>query len=197
MEPQDQAASMPGVEPADLDIGAVYLQHGDAMWGMALSMLRGDEERAKDIVQAVMLTIVAKKPTGVRNWEAFLVHAVKMKIYDLWKSSAHQHERLRLEEATPLEGERLGGDDLALDPLVVFEEAEARIATVTEVREALAELRTTHPVEHDVLMKAKSEGQTSKEIAAEMGVSDSRVRQHLMAARSELSKILDARGGER
>jgi RNA polymerase sigma factor (sigma-70 family) len=188
---------MQGVERPDLDIGAVYLQHSDAMWGMARSMLRGDEERAKDIIQEVMLTIVAKKPTGVRNWEAYLVHSVKMRIYDLWKSAAHQHERLRLEEATPLEGERLGGDDLALDPSVVLEEAEGCIATVTEVRSALAELRSTHPVEHDVLLKAKSEGQTSKEIAAEMGVSDSRVRQHLMAARFELSKILAARGGER
>lgn len=197
MEPHDEPASVPGAAPAQLDIEAVYLQHKDAMWGMARSMLRGDEEQAKDIVQEVMLTIVAKRPSHVRNWEAYLVHAVKMEIYDLWKSSAHKHERLLLDESVPIEGERLGADDLGLDPAIAVEEEHERIATVAEVLKALAELQTTHSIEHDVFLQAKSAGRTSREIAQELGVSDSRVRQHLMTARSELRKILEAGGGGR
>lgn len=197
MEPQDGAASVPSVERAPLDVEAIYLQHRDAMWGMARSMLRGDEEQTKDVIQEVMLAIVEKKPSSIDNWEAYLVTAVKNRIRDLWKSAAHQHERLLLEDAAPLEDDRLGADDLGLDPAIVVDEAHERAATVAEVREALAELSTTHPVEHGVFLKAKSEGRTSKEIAAEMEVSDSRVRQHLMTARSELRKILEARGGGR
>lgn len=197
MDPHDEAASAPRVDRARLDVEAVYLQHKDAMWGMARSMLRGDEEQAKDIIQAVMLAIVAKQPQGVDNWEAYLVTAVKLKIYDLWKSAAHKRELLRLQEATPIEGERLGADDLGLDPAVVVGEGYERIATVAQVREALAELHATHPQAHDVFVQVKGEGRTSKEVAAQLGVSDSRVRQHVTTARSELRKILEARGGER
>lgn len=197
MDPHDEAASVPRAGRALLDVEAVYLQHKDAMWGMARSMLRGDEDQAADIIQAVMLAVVAKEPQGVDNWEAYLVTAVKLRIYDLWKSAAHKRELLRLEEAAPLEGERLGADDLGLDPAVVVGEGYERIATVAQVREALAELHATHPQAHDVFVQVKGEGHTSKEVAARLGVSDSRVRQHVMTARSELRKILEARGGER
>lgn len=197
MDPHDEAAAVPRVDRARLDVEAVYLQHKDAMWGMARSMLRGDEDQAADIIQAVMLAIVAKEPQGIDNWEAYLVTAVKLRIYDLWKSAAHQRELLRLEEAAPLEGERLGADDLGPDPAVVVGEHHERLATVAEVREALAELHATHPQAHDVFVQVKGAGRTSKEVAALLGVSDSRVRQHVMTARSELRKILEARGGER
>ncbi|MBK9726298.1 MAG: RNA polymerase sigma factor [Actinomycetales bacterium] len=197
MKPQDMAASAPGVEGARLDVEAVYLQHKDAMWGMARSMLRGDEERAKDIVQEVMLAIVARMPRNIDNWEAYLVTAVKNKIRDFWKSAARQHELLLLDDAAPLEDECLGADNLTLDPATAVEESYERAVSVAVMREALAELRTSHPVEHDVFLKAKHEERTSNSIATEMGVSDSRVRQHLMTARSELMKILEARGGVR
>mgnify|MGYP000017548058 FL=1 len=197
MEPRDQAASRPDVERARPDVEALYLQHKDAMWGMALSMLRGDTNQAKDVIQEVVLALAAKRPRDVDNWEAYLVTAVKLKIRDLWKSARHRRERLRLEEITPIEGERLGADDLGLDPAVLVEEDHERSTTVTEVREALAELRVTHPDAHYVFVQVKAEGRTSQDVSAELGVSDSRVRQHVMTARSELRKILEARGGER
>ena len=137
MEPRDQAASRPDVERARPDVEALYLQHKDAMWGMALSMLRGDTNQAKDVIQEVVLALAAKRPRDVDNWEAYLVTAVKLKIRDLWKSARHRRERLRLEEITPIEGERLGADDLGLDPAVLVEEDHERSTTVTEVREAL------------------------------------------------------------
>lgn len=56
MEPQHQAdfeADSDGVSP---DIGALYEEHKDAMYGMARSMLRNDDQRhVEDVVQDVVV----------------------------------------------------------------------------------------------------------------------------------------------
>lgn len=196
MEPQHEAASETDADDVSPDIGALYEEHKDAMYGVARNMLRSDDQhRAEDIVQDVILSLLPDLPTGVRNWAAFLVHAVKMKIYDLWKSAAHKHERLLLDDTRPLEGERLGGDDLDLDPAVVVEETHERAATVAQVRAALADLELLEPDAAYVYRQVKELGRTSQDLADELGVSSSRVRQHVMKARTELVKILEARGG--
>ena len=197
MEPQHQAdfeADSDGVSP---DIGALYEEHRDAMYRMARSMLRTDDEhRAEDVVQDVMVSLLPKLPTGIRNWESFLVHAVKMRIYDLWRSAAHKHERLVLDDARPLEGERHGGDDLGLDPAQVVEEMRERASTVAEVRAALADLDRREPQAAYAYRQVKVLERTSQDVADELGVSGSRVRQQVMKARNELFKIImDARGG--
>lgn len=197
MEPQYQAASEAGADGVSLDIGALYEEHKDAMYGVARNMLRNDNQHhAEDVVQDVVVSLLKELPTGVRNWEAFLVHAVKMKIYDLWKSAAYKHEKLLLDDVRPLEDERHGGDDLGLDPAVVVEEAHDRAATVAEVRAALAKLDRHGPQVAYVYRQVKGLGRTSQDVADDLGVSSSRVRQHVMKARTELIKIiLEARGG--
>jgi RNA polymerase sigma-70 factor (ECF subfamily) len=196
MEPQHQAASEAGADGVSPDIGALYEEHKDAMYGVARNMLRNDNQHhAEDVVQDVAVSLLKELPTDVRNWEAFLVHAVKMKIYDLWKSAAYKHEKLLLDDIRPLEDERHGGDDLGLDPAVVVEETYERAATIAEVRAALAELDRHGPQVAYVYRQVKQLGRTSQDVADELGVSSSRVRQHVMKARTELIKILDARGG--
>lgn len=196
MEPQHEAVSETDADGVRPDIGALYEKHKDAMYGVARNMLRSDDQhRAEDIVQEVILSLLPDLPSGVRKWEAFLVHAVKMKIYDLWKSAAHKHERLMLDDARPLEGERLGGDDLDLDPAVLVEETHERAATVAQVRDALVELELVEPAAAYVYRQVKELGRTSQDVADESGVSSSRVRQRVMKARTELIKILEARGG--
>jgi hypothetical protein len=91
------------------------------------------------------LSLLPELPTNIRNWEAFLVHAVKMKIYDLWKSAAHKNEKLLLDDARPLEEERHGGDDLGLDPAVVVEETHERAGAVAQVRAALGSWTGANP----------------------------------------------------
>lgn len=197
MEPQHQAASEADADGVSPDIGALYEEHKDSMYGMARSMLRGDDQhRAEDVVQDVVLSLLPDLPTDVRNWEAFLVHAVKMKVYDLWKSAAHRHERLLLNDVRPLEDERHGGDDLGLDPASVVEETHERAATVAEIRAALAELDRREPEAARSYRQVKELGRTSQSVADELGVSSSRIRQHVMKARAELIKIIsEARGG--
>jgi len=197
MEPQHQTASEADSDRVSPDIGALYEEHKDAMYGMARSMLRNDEQHhAEDVVQDVMVSLLPKLPTGIRNWESFLIHAVKMNIYDLWRSAAHKHERLLLDDARPLEEERHGGDDLGLDPALVVEETHERASTVAEVRAALAELDRREPQAAYAYRQVKELGRTSQAVADELGVSGSRVRQHVMKARNELIKIImEARGG--
>jgi RNA polymerase sigma factor (sigma-70 family) len=197
MEPQHDAASKLGVERAGLDIEALYLEHQDAMWGKALRMLGGDRHGAADAVQATMLKIISKQPTNVRSWEAVLVTAVERTILDQWKSAAHRREQLLIDGDAPLEGGWLGDDTLSMDPADVVEHTHERLASNASARQALADLAAGNPDAHYAYVQVKVEGRTSKEVATELGVSDSRVRQHVMKARSELRKLLEARGGER
>lgn len=197
MEPQHEAASQLGAERARLDIEALYLEHQDAMWGKALRMLGGDQHRAADAVQATIVKIISKQPTNVRSWEAVLVTAVERTILDQWKSATHRREQLLIDGDASLEGGWLGDDTYGMDPADVVEHAQERLATNARARQALADLAAGNPDAHYAYVQVKVEGRTSKDVARELGVSDSRVRQHVMKARSELRKLLEARGGER
>lgn len=195
MDWHHDAVPKPGVIESGPDIAALYEKHKGAMYRVARSMLRGhDEHRAEDAVQEAVISLWQKPPSDVDNWEAIFVQAVKWKVYDMVKSSVRMHELLVLEEATPLDAE-LGPDDLALDPAVLVEEAHEREATAIRIRDALAELARTDPEAGRVYRQVKELGRTSAEVAEEMGVSDSRVRQHVMRARKKLRDILDANGG--
>lgn len=180
-----------GVGP---DIPALYEKHKDAMYRVARSMLRGDDHRAEDVVQEAVISVWRNPPHNVESWEAIFVQAVKRKVYDLWKSSVNKHEILVLGDASPLDGE-LGGDDLGLDPAVVIEETREREARVRLARGALAELARTDPEGAHAYLQVKGLERTSQEVAAEMGVSDSRVRQYVMRARKKMVAILSTSGG--
>lgn len=198
MDPHQGASSKPSVAHAQVDIEALYLEHKDAMWGKALRMLDGDHNRAADAVQGAIVKVISRKAaTNPDNWEAVLVKAVEWTILDWWKSAAHRREQLQIDGDAPLQGGWLGDDDLAADPADDVDRREDRLATNATVREALAELQTMLPDAHYAFLQVKGVGRTSKDVAEELGVSDSRVRQHVMRARTELVRILEARGGER
>lgn len=195
MDPNHEAAPESGADVAGPDIAALYEQHKDAMYGVARKMLRRDDQhRAEDVVQDVVLSVWRNPPENVASWEGLFVQAVKRKIYDLWKSAAQRHEHLVLDDATPLEDE-LGGDDLGLDPGVIVEEIHERAAIVARARDAMAELARTDPEAAHAYRQVKGLERTSGEVAAQLGISDSRVRQRVTKARKALIRILDANGG--
>ncbi|TWD75074.1 RNA polymerase sigma factor (sigma-70 family) [Kribbella amoyensis] len=177
------------------DIAAQYLKHKDAMFRVAHSLLRQDDRHlAEDIVQEAVLSLVRNPPSSVESWGGLFVQTVKRKIFDLWKSSARTHERLVIDDATPLEDEP-DGDHQDLDPAVVVAEIDEREARAVLVRASLAELARTDPEGARILWEVKALERTSGEVATEMGVSASRVRQHIMRARKKLAEIIEARGG--
>jgi RNA polymerase sigma factor (sigma-70 family) len=195
MDRHREAVAKSGVVGAGPDIPALYEKHKGAMYRVARSMLREhDEQRAEEAVQEAVISLWRNPPEDVESWEAVFVQAVKWRVYDMLKSSVRKHELLVLEDAKPLEGE-LGPDDLDLDPAVVVEELHERAATAVRVRGALAELARTDPEAARVYRQVKELERSSAAVAAEMGVSDSRVRQHVMRARKKLREILGTSGG--
>jgi RNA polymerase sigma factor (sigma-70 family) len=196
MEPPPQQAPVvqaAGVQP---DLEAVYLEHRDAMYRVAFSMLRSDRHnRAEDVIGEVMMSLVKNPPRqDVRNWEAFLVRAVQNKIRDLWKSAAHRREQLVIDEAIPLEDERHGGDQVDDDPAADVVGSIGRHDRVQIVRDALVELKAWDDQAAHVLWQCAGLERSSQEVADELGVSSSRVRQISAKARKELIKILRAKG---
>lgn len=88
-----------GTRPPDL--AALYLKHRDALHRVAASVLRdrGLTDHANDVVQDAFLSIMTSPPKAeVRNWEAFLVTAVKRKAIDRLRSAEVKHAGPELAE---------------------------------------------------------------------------------------------------
>ena len=177
-----------------LDIGAVFLKHREVMYSVAYAMLRTDQHnQAVDVIGEVMVAILKIPPDSVENWEAYLVRSVQNKIRDLWKSAAHRHEQLLLAEATPIEGDRLGGDEIEDDPASEVVELISRQQTVQSVRAAMAEMEVWDPQAAYVLWQCAGLERSSQQVADELGVSSSRIRQIASKARKKLVSLLEAK----
>lgn len=197
MDPEDGAVSQPGVAPAQVDIGALYEEHKEAMWRKALRLLDGDQNRAGDAVQGAIVKVMANPPANVRSWRALLVSAVERTIVDGWRSAEHKRTQLVLDPDVPIVGRWLGDDTLGRDWADILDEVHQEEEMHAVAREALAHLKATSADAHYAYVQVKLAGRTSKEVAPEMEVSDSRVRQHISKARSILDDFMKTRGGER
>ncbi|WP_427008828.1 RNA polymerase sigma factor [Pseudarthrobacter sp. H2] len=194
MDPQQDVVSEADVSTVSQDIGAMYLKHRDVMYSVAYAMLRTDRHnQAEDVVGEVMVSILKHPPASVRNWEAYLVRAVQNKIRDLWKSAAHRHEQLLLADAAPLEGDRLSGDEVEDDPASEVVDLMVRQQTVQSVRAAMAEMETWDRQAAYVLWQCAGQERSSQQVADELGVSSSRIRQILSKARKKLISLLEAK----
>lgn len=194
MDPQRDVVPAADGSTVPPDIGGVYLKHREVMYSVAYAMLRTDRHnQAEDVIGEVMVSILKNPPDSVGNWEAYLVRAVQNKIRDLWKSAAHRHEQLVLAEATPIEGDRLGGDEVEDDPATAVVEAIGRQQTVQSVRAAMAEMESWDPQAAYVLRQCAGLERSSQQVADELGVSGSRIRQIASKARKKLISLLEAK----
>lgn len=195
MDRQRGAVPRSGAVSSGQDIGAMYEKYKDALYRFARSMLRGDQQhQAEDVVQEAVISVWRNPPEDVVSWEGLFVQAVRWKIYDLWKSAAYQRESTTLDGVVRVDAER-HVDDPGSDPAMLMEETREREAAVVRVREAMATLAAEDLEAAYVYRQVKEAERTSGEVAAEMGVSASRVRQHVMRARARLMEILDTSGG--
>ena len=194
MDPQQDVVLAADVSTVPPDIGAVFLKHRDVMYSVAYAMLRTDQHnQAKDVIGEVMVAILRHPPDSVESWEAYLVRSVQNKIRDLWKSAAHRHEQLLLAEATPSEGDRLGGDEVEDDPASDVVELISRQQTVQSVRAAMAEMEAWDPQAAYVLWQCSGLERSSQQVADDLGLSSSRIRQISSKARKKLISLLEAK----
>lgn len=74
------------------DWAALYQKHRHTMYRVAYRLLRGTgrEVEAEDVVSTAIVSLMQTPPSGVKNWEAVLVTAVKRRSVDLLRSAAHR-----------------------------------------------------------------------------------------------------------
>jgi RNA polymerase sigma factor (sigma-70 family) len=165
------------------DIGALYLQHRDAMYRVAASVLReaGLVSEAGDVVQDAMLSIMTSPPEGVQNWEALLVSTAKRRALDRLRSASVRHSGGGLDET---QDRAEPGEDLADDVAsAVDSQREAALAW-----DSLAVLDNRH---RKAVWDTVALERPRSDVAAELGVSQSRVSQMVTAA---LTKLRDEMG---
>jgi RNA polymerase sigma factor (sigma-70 family) len=150
------------------DIGALYLAYKDAMYRVAGRVLRevGLEAEAEDVVSVVITSVLHSRPTGVENWEAFLVRATRNRAIDKLRSAAVRHAGPELGPEHDLPDDHDLGEDVA--DLV---DAQSR---AHRVRVSVASL---DPRLQTVAWEYIGKERPRQEIAAELGVSPGRVSQ--------------------
>lgn len=175
---------MSGVQP---DLGALYALHGDAMHKVAASVLRpaGRHHEAADAVHDAIVSIMASPPKDVRNWEAFLVSAAKRRALDRLGSAAVR----RAGSALPSTIDDVA-DDVDIEQDVVEYIERARRAGIAWDSLSLLDDRTRKAVwEYIALERPRAE------VAAELGVSPSRVSQMVKQALALLQAEVTRREG--
>lgn len=147
------------------DLGALYLQHRDAMYSVAASVLRdvGRASEAGDAVNDAIASIMASPPQNIRNWEAFLVTAAKRKALDRVRSAAVVHAGPEFVESTH---DRPDDTDVAQDVAEDLDQQE-RAALL---RDCLSVLDPRH---RHAVWEVVALGRSRSEVAAELGVSGS------------------------
>jgi RNA polymerase sigma factor (sigma-70 family) len=168
-------ARVTGPQP---DIAALYLQHRDAMYRAAASVLRevGRASDAGDAVQDAIVSILALPPSDVQNWQALLVSTAKRRALDRLRSASVRHSGGELDkshEQTEL------GDDLA-DDVASAVDSQRRAALAWE---SLAVLNGRH---RKAVWDTVALERSRSEVAAELGVSPARVSQMVTAALKDL-----------
>lgn len=171
-----------------MDIGPLYLKHKDTLHRVAASVLRevGLQDEKEDVVLEAILSVMKSPPTEeIRNWEAFLVRAVKNKAYDRIRAADVGHFGRALDmdhddHADP-------GEDAIADTDEKLDGARA----AAHVWDSMAVLdERERQVIREVIQNQRPQG----EVADELGVSRPRVNQILKAALQKLREELERKG---
>ena len=171
-------ALSPGVDPAvERAAARAYADSFGELVGF-LRRLTGDAGAAEDIAQEAGVRLIAlARREPVDDARAFLFHVAA--------NLARNHLRHRMVAAG------FADEHAAPEPAVGADH-------VAQVREELAEVAKVigamPPRPRDVLLLARVEGLTNKEIAARLGLSPKTVENHVTRALAQLSAWLRTRG---
>lgn len=168
------------------DLAALYLQHRDAMYRVAASVLRGAGlvDFAADAVQDAIVSMMTSPPSGVRNWEALMVAAAKRKAIDRCRSAAVVHAG---PEFSTTEHDR-ATTDVGQD---VVEELE-RVRNAQEIQKILPALDERH---RTAVWQFIALERPRSEIASELGVTAPRVSQMTKRSLELLRRELEGKEG--
>ncbi|MCV7742228.1 sigma-70 family RNA polymerase sigma factor [Micrococcus luteus] len=155
------------------------------MHKVAASVLRdaGRASEAEDAVQDAITSIIASPPKAVRNWEAFLVTAVKRKALDRLRSAEVRHAGPELDEAVH---DRADESDLADDVAEVLD----RQDRARHARDCLTILDERH---RKVVWDTEALLRPRTAVAAELGVTPARVSQMRTRSLALLRDEMDRR----
>lgn len=167
------------------DLGALYLQHRDALHKVAAGVLRnaGRADEAGDAVQEAIVSILASPPENVRSWEALLVSAVKRKAIDRLRSADVRHAG---GELTDTAHDRMDDVDVA-DSVADRLDQQARARIVRSCLDVL-DPRNRKAVWETVAMQ-----RPRSEVAKELGVTPSRVSQMTTSSLATLQREMRRR----
>lgn len=163
------------------DWAALYQEHRDAMFRVALSVLRssGQIDLAQDAVQAAMVSLMSSPPKNVENWAAVLVMTAKRRALDMVQS-AFVARKVEFEEDRHRDGYPDDG----------FEILE-RLEKVERVRRIIVRYEGQ---DRHVLTEYLVKDRPRADIADELGVSPARVSQIATKIRNELEAALQEGG---
>jgi RNA polymerase sigma-70 factor (ECF subfamily) len=157
------------------------------MYRVAARTLReaGRAAHAEDVVMAAMESLMRKPPSGVKNWEALLVHTTKMRALDLLKSAAVKHaSAIDLTDAD-------GASYASIEDDVI--EGVDRHRAAMAAWDKLSILDVRH---RQVAWEYVAKGRSRDDVAAELGVTPARVSQMAKAALRQLKDALELEGVE-
>ncbi|WP_460665328.1 sigma-70 family RNA polymerase sigma factor [Kribbella swartbergensis] len=174
--------------PQPPDWAALYQKHKDAMFKVAARVLReaGLAGQAEDAVADAMTSLIQSPPHAeVKNWEALLVTAAKRKALDRLKSASAQHAGPDLSELSDVPSDGDFTDEVAEE--IDRQRLGARVWDAKAVLDAR---------ERRILEEHIERGRSQSEIAAEFGISRSRVSQIVTTALQKLRAKLTEEVGE-
>ncbi|WP_344878224.1 sigma-70 family RNA polymerase sigma factor [Zhihengliuella alba] len=157
------------------DIGALYERYKHVMHRVAASALRGAGllSEVSDVVQDAVVSIISSPPSyEVRNWEAFLVQAVKRKAIDRIRSAPVRHAGDGFDEWVR---DRPEDGDLAQDVVDELHRQE-------QVKLALESLAVLDERHRTAVWATVALGRARADVAAELGVTPPRISQMVKRA---------------
>ncbi|WP_020578144.1 sigma-70 family RNA polymerase sigma factor [Actinopolymorpha alba] len=160
-------------------VRALYAEHAGALFGYVLRLVRGDRQRAEDVVQETLF----------RAWRHPESLDPERGSLRTWLATVARHIVVDGERARRSRPPEVGED--ALGSLPVGEEELDRAMLAWEVMDVLAELSPHH---RQVLVEVYYRGHSVAEAAANLGVPPGTVKSRTYYALRQLKLLLEERG---
>ena len=164
-----------------VELGAFYTKHRSELLSHAQRILK-DSSRAEEVIQDALIKVMLAAPELESNDHAlgYMHRTIENLCIDIFRLEGRRPNLVVLDDAsTELESSWVDNKDLA-DVMAAAEDAAI-------VRQALAMLSSA---ERAALVMWEIEGRSTEQIAAELGIKESAVRQTVSRARASLRRVM-------